>query len=69
MHTRFAYPRPLCLASLLWMRPDDVVLPSPGKGAVQLLAKLVLILAAVYAVHLVLDWACLLYTSPSPRDA
>lgn len=55
--TQSPYPRRLSLASLLWMRPEDVVLPSPGKGFLQLVLKVAIILAAVYATHLVLEWA------------
>lgn len=53
---RLPYARPISLVSLVWMRPEDVVLPSPGKGFTQLIVKLAIIVAAVYALHLVLDW-------------
>lgn len=53
---RTPYARPISLVSLLWMRPEDVVLPPPGKGFFQLIVKLAIIVAAVFALHQMLDW-------------
>lgn len=54
---RLTVARRVSLASLWRMRPEDVVLPSPGKGFFQLAVKLTIVLASVYAIHLMLDWA------------
>ena len=38
------------------MGSDDITLPPVGKGLVRLAAKLVAVLAAAYAIHLLMDW-------------
>ncbi len=59
MHTQNLknYPRPFSLASLVGMRPEDVILPPFWLGTLRLTVKLAVILAAVYTVHLAMDWA------------
>ena len=59
MHTQNPndYPRLFSLVSLFGMRPEDVILPPFWLGAVRLGAKLAVILAAVYVIHLAMDWA------------
>ena len=55
MHTR--YPRLATAVSLALMGSDDITLPPVGKGLARLGAKIVLIAAAAYGIHLVMDWA------------
>lgn len=51
-----AYPRRRSPATLAGMGSDNITLPPPGKGFLRLAVKLAVIIAVVYAVHLVLDW-------------
>ena len=57
MHTVPAYPRRRSLATLVRMTTEEIILPSIRKGLLNLVLKAAIILAAVYATHLVLEWA------------
>lgn len=51
------YPRPFSLVSLLRMMIEDIRLPPVWFGALRLAIRVALILAAVYGIHLLMDWA------------
>ena len=53
----FAYSARRSLASLRRMVTEDIQLPPFWLGALRLVAKLAVIGAAVYGIHLVMDWA------------
>lgn len=56
-HQNPRYPRLATAVSVAFMGTDDITLPPVWLGVVRLAAKVAIIAAAVYGIHLVMDWA------------
>lgn len=59
------YSRPFTPDSFVWMGSEDITLPPFWLGAARLAGRVLVILIAAYAIHLVMDWAT---TQATARD-